>query len=144
MNDSVKLPIYYWVTGVVLLLWGAAGIYAFYTQLTMPYPQMVAEMGKVAADCIKDMPPWLWWVYGIAVWAGLFGTVTLLLRRNWAPPLYALSLVAVLVQFGHSFLVQKIHLLMGWNAAIFPAVIVVIAIFQLWFATSAKRKGWLR
>jgi len=50
----------------------------------------------------------------------------------------------VIVQFGHSFLIAKIHLIMGWNAAIFPAFIIAMAIFQLWFATWAKKKGWLK
>lgn len=144
MQEKSPVPTWYWVVGVVLLLWGAAGIFAFYSQLTTPYEQMVAEMGKLAADCIKGMPTWLWWAYGIAVYSGILGTIALLLRRAWAQPLYLVSLVAVIVQFGHSFLIAKIHLLMGWSAAIFPAFIILIAVFQLWFANSAKKKGWLR
>ncbi len=142
MSDTA-VPKCYWVVGVVFLLWGAAGIFAFYSQLTTPYEAMVAEMGKAAADCIKDMPTWLWWVYGIAVWSGTFGSIALLLRRAWAKPLYLISLVAVIVQFGHSFLIAKIHLIMGMSAAIFPAFIILMAAVQLWFSTSAKRKGWL-
>ena len=144
MNDSVKLPVWFWIVGVVLLLWGAAGIHAFYSQLTTPYDAMVAQMGKLAADCIKDMPQWLWWVYGIAVWSGLFGTIALLLRRTWARPLYLVSVIAVVVQFGHSFLVQHIHQIMGWSAAIFPAFIFAMGLFQLWFADWTNKKGWLR
>lgn len=147
MNDqSVKsgAPTWYWILGALLLLWGAAGIFAFYSQLTTPYEQMVAEMGKVAADCIKGMPSWLWWVYGIAVWSGAFGSIALLLRRAWAQPLYLISLIAVIVQFGHSFLVARIQDIMGWGTAAFPALIIAMAIFQLWFAGSAKKKGWLR
>ena len=144
MNISLTVPRWFWILGVVLLLWGAAGVFAFYSQLTTPYDQMVREMGKLAADCIKNMPTWLWWVYGGAVWSGFIGSAALLLRRIWAQPLYLVSLVAVIVQFGHSFLIAKIHLIMGWNAAIFPAFIIAMAIFQLWFATWAKKKGWLK
>jgi len=147
MSDlSVKttVPAWYWIVGALLLLWGVGGIFAFYSQLTTPYEQMVAEMGKLAADCIKGMPTWLWWVYGVAVWSGFFGTVALLLRRTWAQPLYLISLVTVVVQFGHSFLVVRIQELMGWSAAVFPAFIIALAIFQLWFAGWAKRKNWLR
>lgn len=144
VREKAGVPTWYWVVGIILLLWGAAGVFAFYSQLTTPYEQMVAEMGKLAADCIKGMPSWLWWVYGIAVWSGILGTVALLLRRVWAQPLYLVSLVAVVVQFGHSFLVQQIHQLMGWSAAIFPAFIILMAIVQLWFAGWAKKRGWLR
>ena len=144
MNDSVAVPGWFRVVGVLFLLWGLAGIYAFYSQLTTPYEQMVASMGKAGADCIAAMPQWLWWVYGAAVWSGVFGTLALLLRRAWAQPLYLISLIAVLVQFGHSFGVAKIHEIMGWSAAIFPAFIILMAAVQLWFAISSKKKGWLR
>ncbi|QTH22381.1 hypothetical protein HRJ34_02295 [Rhizorhabdus wittichii] len=147
MNDTAEtksVPAWYWVLAVVLLLWGVAGIFAFYSQLTTPYEKMVAEMGKLAADCIKGMPGWLWWVYGVAVWSGTLGSVALLARRNWAQPLYLVSVIAVIVQFGHSFLVAKVQDLMGWGAAIFPAVIILIAVFELWFAGWARKRGWLR
>jgi hypothetical protein len=144
MNDSVKLPVWFWIVGAVLLLWGAMGIHAFYSQLTTPYDEMVAEMGKAAADCIKGMPGWLWWVFGIAVWSGLFGTIALLLRRNWARPLYLISVIAVVIQFGHSFLIAQVQDIMGWSAAIFPAFIFAMGLFQLWFADWTFKKGWLR
>lgn len=145
MNDiTAKPPAWFWVVGVIFLLWGGAGLHAFYTQLTTPYDAMVAQMGKLAADCIKGMPHWLWWVYGAAVWSGILGTVALLLRRSWALPLYLVSLVAVLIQFGHSFLIQKIHQIMGPGAALFPAFIIAMAAIQLWFAWRAKAKAWLR
>ncbi|TAK07608.1 MAG: hypothetical protein EPO38_12495 [Rhizorhabdus sp.] len=144
MNDSLSIPKWFWIVGALLLLWGAAGIFAFYSQLTTPYDQMVAEMGKAAADCIRDMPGWLWWVYGVAVWSGILGTIALLLRRAWARPLYLVSVIAVVVQFGHSFLIAKIQNVMGWSAAGFPAFIVAMGLFQLWFADMASKKGWLR
>jgi len=143
-NDAAAVPTWFWIVGILFLLWGLAGIYAFYSQLTTPYEQLVATMGEAGADCIAAMPQWLWWVYGAAVWSGIFGTVALLLRRAWAQPLYLCSLVAVLVQFGYSFGVARTHEIMGWSAAIFPAVIIVLAAVQLWFATSSKKKGWLR
>ena len=144
MTRGISVPKWFPLLGIVLLLWGAAGVFAFYSQLTTPYETMVADIGKPAADCIRGMPAWLWWIYGIAVWSAVFGAIALLLRRTWAQPLYLLSMVSVIVQFGHSFLVQKIHVILGPSAAIFPAFIIAMAIFQLWFTTAAKKKGWLR
>ena len=143
LTEKPVVPVWYWIVAVLLLLWGAMGIFAFYSQLTTPYDKMVAEMGKLAADCIKDMPTWLWWTYGVAVWSGVLGSVGLLLRRRWTLPLYLVSLVAVIVQFGHSFLIQRIQDLMGWSAATFPAVIIAIAIFQLGYATWLRKKRLL-
>ncbi|KRB85758.1 hypothetical protein ASE00_03015 [Sphingomonas sp. Root710] len=142
-SETAAAPNWFMAVGVLFLLWGLAGIYAFYSQLTTPYEQLVAQMGKAGADCIAAMPQWLWWVYGVAVWSGTFGSVALLLRRAWAQPLYLLSLAAVIIQFGHSFGVAKIQDIMGWGAAAFPAFIIAMAIIELWFATSAKKKGWI-
>ncbi|MET0375769.1 MAG: hypothetical protein ABW128_16120 [Rhizorhabdus sp.] len=143
MRDNIAVPKWFWLIGALFLLWGCAGIFAFYSQLTTPYADMVASMGKLAADCIAAMPGWLWWVYGVAVWSGTAGSVALLLRRVWAQPLYLLSLISVIVQFGFSFGVMKTHEIMGWNSAIFPAFIILMAVIQLWFAASAKKKGWI-
>ncbi|MES2494910.1 MAG: hypothetical protein V4618_02235 [Pseudomonadota bacterium] len=141
--EKPGVPSWYWIVASLLLLWGFAGLFAFYSQLTTPYEQMIAKAGKAAADCIKDMPTALWWIYAIAVGSGTLGSMSLLLRRRWAQLLYLISLFAVIVQFGHSFLIQKIHILMGWNAAIFPAFIILMAAFQFGFAASARKKGWL-
>lgn len=144
MNDSLKPPLWFWIAGVLLLLWGAIGIFFFYTQIHMSYDEMVAAMGKPSADCFRMMPGWQWWAYGIAVWTATLGSAALLARRDWARPLYLLSLVAVVVQYGYSFAVLHIQDLLGWNSAIFPAVIILIDALELWLAQSAKAKGWLR
>jgi hypothetical protein len=52
--------------------------------------------------------------------------------------------IAVVIQFGHSFPVQHIHEILGWGAAIFPAFIFAMGLFQLWFADWTFKKGWLR
>lgn len=143
MNDSLSVPKWFYVAGV-LLLWGAIGIYFFYTQMHMSYDEIVAAMGKPAAECFRMMPAWQWWTYGIAVWTATLGSAALLARRDWARPLYLVSLIAVVVQYGYSFAVLQIQDLLGWSGAIFPAVIIIIDALELWLAQSAKRKGWLR
>lgn len=145
MSDRLSpgIPKWFYVAAVLLLLWGATGIFFFYTQLHMSYDEMVAAMGKPSADCFRMMPSWQWWAYGIAVWTATLGSLALLTRRDWARPLYLLSLLAVVVQYGYSFGVLHIQDLLGWSAAIFPAVIIVIDALQLWLAQSAKVRGWL-
>lgn len=145
MTDRISVPKWFWVAGVLLLLWNAVGIFFFYTQITMSYDQMVTAMGKPSADCFAMMPHWQWWAYGIAVWGGTFAALALLLRRVWAQPLFLISLIAVIVQYGYSFGVLKIQTLLGWaNAAPLPVFIIVMAGLGLWLAGSAKKKGWLR
>ena len=143
MNDNIAVPKWFWVVGVVLLLWGAMGIFSFYAQITMSHDEVVARIGEAAADRTTSLPHWTWWVFGVAVWSGMFGSIALLLRRAWAQPLYLISLAAVIVQFGYYFCVARMHEIMGWSAAAFPAFIILMAAIELWFATTAKRKGWI-
>lgn len=144
MAEGTFVPKWFWAAGGVLLLWNAIGIFFFYTQITMSYDQMVASMGKPAADCFAMMPHWQWWAYGIAVWSGTFAAAALLLRRTWAQPLFLISLIAVIIQYGYSFGVLKIQNLLGWSSAGLPAFIIVMAALGLWLATTAKNRGWLR
>ena len=58
--------------------------------------------------------------------------------------LFALSLVALLVQFGWSFLVADAARVIGPSAYGLPAFIILAGAFLLWFSSSAARKGWLR
>jgi len=143
MNDSIAVPKWFWAVAVMLLLWSVAGIISFYVQLTLPYERLVAIMGKPGADCISAMPQWLWWVFGTAVWSGAFGSLAVLLRRAWAQPLYLISLLAVIIQFGHSFGVAKIQNVLGWSSAGFPVFIIAMAAFELWLSTWTKKRGWL-
>jgi len=143
MTDRAAVPAWYWILAVLLCLWGAMGIYSFYTELTTSYDQLAASMGKVEADAVANMPQWLWWVFGAAVWSGTFGSLALLLRSAWARPLYLISLVSVIIQFGYIFLMTSFPKAVGADSAVLPAIIILVAGFELWFATSAKKKRWI-
>ncbi len=68
----------------------------------------------------------------------------LLLRRGWARLAFAASLVAVIVQFGWTFLATPILTTIGASAVAFPALILLVAAFLLWFSGLAAKRGWLR
>lgn len=145
MDDTVKLPIWFWIVAMLFLLWNAIGIYFFYTQISMTPEEMVRTMGRASADNFAMMPQWQWWAYGIAVWSGTFAGIALLLRRSWAQPLFLISLLAVVIQYGYSFGVLRIQNVLGWaSAAPLPIFIIVMAALGLWFSGWTKKKGWLR
>lgn len=144
MNDSIKLPVWFRIVSIAFLIWNAIGIFFFYTQISMSPAELVSSMGKASADTFAAMPQWQWWAYGIAVWSGTFAGIALLLRRAWAQPLFLVSLIAVVIQYGYSFGVLKIQNILGWSAAApLPVFIVVMAALGLWFARWTTQKGWL-
>ncbi|MHA3841934.1 hypothetical protein ACX0GZ_12015 [Sphingomonas aestuarii] len=144
MNDaSAKPPTWFWIVSILILLWGAMGVFAFYTDVTMS-EEMLAAMDDYDRRMYLGRPAWFATVYGLATWGGFLGGVALLLRRRLAIVLFLLSTVAVVVQFGWVFGVTDLIAEKGAWTLIFPIFILAIAIFQIWFANLAIKRGWLR
>jgi uncharacterized membrane protein len=74
---------------------------------------------------------------------GALGCLLLLLRQTWAFPVLVASLVGVLVQMYHSFFIANSIEVYGPGRMIMPAMILVIAIFLVWYSKGAKEKGWI-
>lgn len=129
--------------GIILLLWNLMGVAAFIIQYTADLGQL-AKTDPYTANIFAAMPVWAWAAYAVAVGAGTLGATVLLLRKAAAAPLFLLSIVAVIVQFGYSFIHTDLLAVKGITAAIFPVVILIIAIFQWRYARSLIAKRILR
>lgn len=139
----MRAPASFIVIAVILLIWNLMGITAFITQYSADLTEL-AKSDPDTAHAFAQMPGWAWAVYAVAVGAGTLGAIALLLRRRPAVALFLLSLVAVIVQFGHSFLATDLLAVKGFGAAAFPAVIVLIGIGQWLYARNQAAKGLLR
>lgn len=131
------------VIGVLILLWNMMGVAAFVGQ----YSADIAELAKTdpyTAQIFAAMPGWAWAAYAVAVGAGTLGAILLLMKRAAAAPLFALSVVAVVVQFGYSFLGTDLLAVKGMGSAIFPAFILAVAIAQYLYARSLVVRSVLR
>jgi hypothetical protein len=104
----------------------------------------VAEFSEAQRQLYAARPQWLFVVYGVAIFSGLGGAIGLLMRKSWASMLFAVSLVAIIVQFGYTFLGMHAVQVIGAAAAIpFPVVIFVIGVALLWFANRSRKAGWI-
>lgn len=133
----------FWIVAALLLVWSVIGDAAYLAQVSADLTEL-AKTDPDQAQAFATMPEWAWSAYAIAVWVGTLGGIALLLRRRLAVPLYAVSLVAVLVQFGWSFFGSSIIRDKGASAAAFPVLIIAIAAFSLWYAYTKGRQGLLR
>lgn len=90
-------------------------------------------------------PGWFNWAFAMATWPALLGSTALLLRSRFALPLYIVSMVGVIVQFGWVFGATDLIAVKGAAATVpFPFVIFVLAAVQIWFARMALQRGWLQ
>lgn len=140
---TAKPPLSFWIIAALLTLWGIAGCFAAYMQIGMSQAELDA-LGEPDRTIMGGLPGWFGWVYAGAVGFGLAGSVALLLRRAIAQPLYLLSLVCVVIQFGYVFIATDMLALKGAAATVpFPLFIVAVALFQIWYVGQARARGWI-
>jgi hypothetical protein len=143
ITGRARPPLWFWIVGILLLLWGLAGCAACIQQF-----RLGAEAMGPATDYDRalyaSLPAWYNWVYAIATFGGLLGSLLLLARSSTARLLYIVSLVAVVVQFGWLFATSDIVAQKGAATVLpFPIGIALIALFEVWFAGFAARRGWI-
>lgn len=135
-------PTSYWVITILALLWNLAGVAMFCLQLSMD-PAAVAALPAPQREVYEATPAWLNALFGIAVVAGLLGSVGLALKKRWAVMLFLLSLLAVLVQMVATYAVTPAWTAYGPAGLVMPVVVTGIAVFLWWYARSAAAKGWI-
>lgn len=134
----------FWVIAGVLTVWNLIGL-AFYVQQSMLTPDKMQDLGLTAQQIahITNTPAWGHSGYAIAVNAGVLGAILLLLRKIWAVPLFVISLAGALVQDLDAFVLRDAMQAWGPGAWYLPAFVIAVCAFEIWYALSAKAKGWL-
>lgn len=129
-----------WV-GILFLLWNLMGVGAFISDWNMSESD-VAALPKLQQDLWNGMPGWAWAAFAVGVLAGTLGSIGLIMRKSWAPLLFALSLIAVIIQFAYPFMFANAAQ-GGMEMLALPIFIIVVAVIQWQLSRSWQRKGWL-
>ena len=134
----------YWIIAGLLLSWNLIGLYMYYGQATAT-AETFATAGYTPEQIAFVMaePIWAHSAYAIAVNAGVFGAILLLLRKAWAVPLFVLSLIGVLLQDLDAYILRGALDLFEAVWLAIPITVLVICVFEIWYANRAKAKGWL-
>ncbi|WP_417612124.1 hypothetical protein [Parasphingorhabdus sp.] len=143
MTVKTKAPIWFWVVGVVALLWNGLGVAAYLQQIAMSAADFAA-LPRVQQDLLSTLPFWVTAAFAIAVFAGFVASISWLLRKRIAVRLFLLSLLAVIVQFSSYFIIDGYWEFISSQGWIMPALIVLFAIGFLLLSWRAERTGLLR
>jgi hypothetical protein len=142
-TSPVKPPTWYRVVTILAVIWMLFGVVAWVMDLMMDEAAL-AKMSDAQRQLYAVRPQWLFAVYAIAIFSGLAGAIGLVLRKSWATTLLAISLVAIVIQFGYTFTAMHAIEILGASAALpFPIVIFLIGAALLWLSMRAKRSGWI-
>jgi len=137
-----KVPVWFWVLAVLLMVWNLAGVMAYIGHVSIT-SEALAEMTEAERNLIKDVPAWATGAFAIAVFAGALGSAAMLLRKGWSFYLFCLSLLGVIAQMTHTFFMSNALEVQGSKTMIMPVMIIGAAIFLVWFSHWTKGKGWL-
>jgi hypothetical protein len=140
-TNQTKLPVTYWIVGIIALLWNLAGVANFVFQVFFT-DKMVALMSEAQKELIMSNPMWMKLVFGIATILGLVGSVGLLMRKKWAVPALLVSLIAVVIQMGYSSFGTNALEVME-QSPVFPAMIVLFSVILWWYSKRSDSRGFL-
>jgi hypothetical protein len=143
MSASVKPPLWFWVVSAAMLLWNGVGVMAYIADATIG-----AEALKALPDAERALresrPAWATAAFAVAVFGGAVGCLLLLVRSRWALPVLVVSLIGVIVQMTHAFLIANSFEVYGPGGLIMPVMVLVLSLCLVWFARRARMRGWLR
>lgn len=143
MSESINKPAkWYLIVLFIALLWNMLGISAFILQVTHS-PVMFDGMPAEQLAFYDNIPLWADIAFGIAVFAGTLGCLGLLLRKRWAGLLLVLSMLGIVVQNFHAFMLGDAMAILGPASVAMPTMVAVVALLLIWLAGYAEKQQWL-
>ncbi|MDG1806958.1 MAG: hypothetical protein P8J91_13685 [Pirellulaceae bacterium] len=134
-KSDLRVPLYFWVVGGVALLWNIMGCGIFFNEMFNQEAAM-ESFTEAQKEWVRTTPSWVYVIFGLSVATGLAACVGLLLRKNWALPLFVASFLFVLIQMGYTMLVAGGLQVMGPAGAVMPIVVVILAL--AWVVSTLK------
>ncbi|MES2055952.1 MAG: hypothetical protein V4564_08445 [Pseudomonadota bacterium] len=143
MAQSGLVPIWFYVVAMLLALWNAIGCYFCFQQFRLGAEAM-GPATEYDRTLYGRLPWWYNYCYALAVGAGTLGALALLINSSLAHPLFVISLVALVLQFGYLFATTDIIRQKGVGKVVpFPLVIAAIGVFAIWFTAYAQARLWV-
>jgi len=125
-----------------LFVWNLLGLMAFVMQVTMSAEQLEA-LPDAQRALYEGYASWASIAFGVAVIGGTAGTLALALRKALALPLLIASLVGVVVQKMHDFMVIDSVAVFGPSAVIMSVLVFGLAVLLVLMARKGKANHWL-
>lgn len=126
------------IIAILAILWNLMGVLAYlghaYTD-----PESLPENQQMYID----YPAWVTAAYATAVFAGLFGSITLLLKKKISNLLFILSLVCVIAKSIYDYTKVEYEWITAPEAIGFTALIYIIALYLIMYSKRGIEKGWL-
>ena len=142
-SDKMTAPVWFWLVSVVALLWYLMDTSAFFMRLFMTEVG-ITSMPQNQQHLYRDIPLWVNIVFACEVLGGTLGSIALLLKKQWALPLFVISILGTLAQTSNIWFLTDAISAMGALAIVMPLVAIIIGAAMFVLAKFAISKRWLR
>jgi hypothetical protein len=133
-------PAWFRIVALIAVAWNAFGVVMYLSSVGL-FGDPLAGLTEAERAIASSIPAWITAAFAVGTFAGLAGSLGLLLGRRWAWPLLLVSLVALLILEGWIVFVSGAVELHGIAV---PVAVTVGALLLAWLAHHARRRGWLR
>jgi len=142
MNIQAKAPLHLRIVSFLAVLWNAIGAFD-YSATQLRIDAYMSAFTPEQLEYFYAFPSWAVGAWAIAVWSSLVGSIGLLLRKAWSVWLFGVAIAGMLITTVYNFVLSDGLAIMGAGAALFSAVIWVIALALFFYARAMAQRGLL-
>lgn len=140
-KSNINPPIHFWVIAVIALIWNIMGVMAYLGQVYIT-EEALALLTEAEQLYIENVATWVTAAYAIAVFMGVFASITLLIRKKIALLFYFISLIAVLAQSSYNYFIQQ-YMPINTVQFIWSLIIISICLFLIWYTKYSTKRNWI-
>jgi len=139
---KIKVPVWFYILAVILLIWNLLGLGNFYNHVTMTDEKLLS-MPQEQRALFQNFPVWALVGFALAVFGGIIASVLLLLKKKIALQFFIISLVGIIIHLAHSFTVVDKLGDYGFWIYIMAVLLITLAGVGLWLTKFGMRKGFV-
>lgn len=140
-KTSFRPSINFFVISSLALVWNLIGVFAYLAQTFMDEKTKLA-LSKDEFNYLSNMPAWVTAAFATAVFAGVFGSIGLLLKKKITTVLFLISIVSLLAYQVYNFFIQD-YITISGVGLILPVSTTVIGFFLMLYSYKMSKKGVL-
>lgn len=134
-------PAWFRILALIAVLWNAFGVFNYLHSVGL-FGDPMASLDAAQRAAAESIPSLVIGAFALGTFAGLIGSLGLVLRKAWALPVLLVSLLALVVLEG--WIVFLSNALEAFGGVALPITITLGAVLLVWLAYRARQRGWLR
>ena len=141
-NSTDKPPVWFWIIGVLGLIWNAMGVNQ-YLQQAYNTESFRALYTPEQLSLMDATPAWATAAFAFAVFGSVLASVLLLLRKKLATTIFLIALVAIVVQMTYGLIISKSYEVTDGFQTSMAIIVPIVGLLLYLFAKKSTEKGWI-